>query len=183
MTQKRDKPGDEDAPDKIFRRLTPKQKAFADLYLKSGSATQAYIEAGYTAKDPHKIAYQLLRNAKIKAYIQASLDKLHNKRILSAEQVLEYLSRVVAGKEKEDVVAPNSQILSISVAHKDRISAAKELLKRYPDPLTTAQIHKILADTELSKAKTKQLADTTDDTQETLTKLLNAISDEDKKEG
>jgi phage terminase small subunit len=30
-------------------KLTPKQKKFADLFIKSGNATQSYIDAGYKA--------------------------------------------------------------------------------------------------------------------------------------
>nr|WP_237446583.1 terminase small subunit [Shimazuella alba] len=29
--------------------MTPKQKEFADLFIKSGNATQSYIDAGYKA--------------------------------------------------------------------------------------------------------------------------------------
>ena len=32
-------------------KLTEKQKRFADLYIESGNATEAYIKAGYTVKN------------------------------------------------------------------------------------------------------------------------------------
>ena len=53
-----------------MRELTPKQKAFADEYIKNGgNATQAYISAGYSEKGADRSASKLLRNTEVLDYI------------------------------------------------------------------------------------------------------------------
>ena len=52
------------------KELTPKQKAFADEYIKNGgNATQAYIKAGYSKKGASASASNLLANSSVSAYI------------------------------------------------------------------------------------------------------------------
>ena len=57
-------------------KLTQKQCLFADEYIKSGNATQAYIKAGYSVRSDNAAAVnanRLLRNAKVKDYIDAKM--------------------------------------------------------------------------------------------------------------
>nr|WP_255724561.1 terminase small subunit [Shimazuella soli] len=76
--------------------MTPKQKRFADLYIKSGNATQSYIDAGYKAtKRPVAEANvrKLLGNNSVKFYIgMAQKDK---EQIASKNEVLKFLTRVL----------------------------------------------------------------------------------------
>lgn len=54
---------------------------------------------------------------------------------------------------------------NIEVSAKDRITAAKELLKRYPvDPLAKAQLRKIKADATIAEYQAKQLTSDDSDT-------------------
>ena len=54
-----------------MKKLTPKQKAFADEYIKSGNAYQSAIKAGYSHKYANNNISKLLGNVGIKAYIDA----------------------------------------------------------------------------------------------------------------
>ena len=84
--------------------LTPKQKAFADYYIETGNATEAAIKAGYSKKTARVIGQENLTKPAIKTYIDETMEKLADKRIAKAEEVLEYLTRVIRGEETEQVV-------------------------------------------------------------------------------
>lgn len=135
--------------------MTPKQKKFCDEYIKSGNAKQSAIKAGYSPKTAYSIGNENLNKPELKAYIDGRLKELSNHKILSAAEVLEYLSRVVAGKETEYVATSKGVFPDVPVSAKDRISAAKELLKRYPttDPMEKQKLKKLTADARISEAK------------------------------
>lgn len=135
--------------------MTPKQKKFCDEYIKSGNAKQSAIKAGYSPKTAYSIGNENLNKPELKAYIDQRLKELSNHQILSATEVLEYLSRVVAGKETEYVATSKGVFPDVPVSAKDRISAAKELLKRYPttDPMEKQKLKKLAADARISEAR------------------------------
>ncbi len=135
--------------------MTPKQKKFCDEYIKSGNAKQSAIKAGYSPKTAYSIGNENLNKPELKVYIDGRLKELSNHKILSAAEVLEYLSRVVAGKETEYVATSKGVFPDVPVSAKDRISAAKELLKRYPttDPMEKQKLKKLTADARISEAR------------------------------
>ena len=135
--------------------MTPKQKKFCDEYIKSGNAKQSAIKAGYSPKTAYSIGNENLNKPELKAYIDGRLKELSNHKILSAAEVLEYLSRVVAGKETEYVATSKGVFPDVPVSAKDRINAAKELLKRYPttDPMEKQKLKKLTADARISEAR------------------------------
>ena len=116
-------------------KLTEKQKKFADYYIELGNATQAAINAGYSSKYANTNASKLLRNTTIKSYIDERLSQLASERIVSAEEVLEFLSSVMRNEQKEEVlkgVGMGEQAKThIEVSAKDRVKAAELLGKRY----------------------------------------------------
>ncbi|HDK7180718.1 TPA: terminase small subunit [Clostridium botulinum] len=104
-------------------KLTPKQKAFCDYYIELGNATEAAIRAGYSKKTAAVIATENLIKPNIKAYVEERLSQLDNKRIADAEEVLEYLTKVMRGEEKDQ--------LGLDASLQDRTKAAELLGKRY----------------------------------------------------
>ena len=78
-------------------RLTPKQKAFAEYYIETGNATESARKAGYKGKNLNRIASENLSKLDIKSYIDEKMKELESKRIAKAEEVLEYLTRVLRG--------------------------------------------------------------------------------------
>ena len=119
--------------------LTPKQKAFADYYIETGNATEAAIKAGYSKKTARVIGQENLTKPAIKTYIDETMEKLADKRIAKAEEVLEYLTRVIRGEETEQVVVTENigdfmseaRVINKELSAKDRIKAAELLGKRY----------------------------------------------------
>ena len=76
------------------KKLTARQKKFAQAYLKTLNATQAAIEAGYGKGNPEQCAirgYELVRNSKVKEYIDAELSKIAEYDKIDAKYVLKQL--------------------------------------------------------------------------------------------
>lgn len=165
--------------------MTPKQKKFCDEYIKSGNAKQSAIKAGYSPKTAYSIGNENLNKPELKAYIDERLKELSNHKILSAAEVLEYLSRVVAGKETEYVATSKGVFPDVPVSAKDRISAAKELLKRYPttDPMEKQKLKKLAADARISEARAnvaERLGSEGDDKLDELMEKLISASEKPK---
>lgn len=105
------------------RKLTPKQKAFADYYIELGNATEAYIKAGYNEKGARANSARLIANDSIKQYIDERLSKIEDERIAKGEEVLQYLTKVMRGEEKDQ--------FGLDASLQDRTKAAELLGKRY----------------------------------------------------
>ena len=136
-------------------KLTAKQRLFADEYIKSGNATQSAIKAGYANEVSGR---ENLQKPTVKAYIDAKMAEIESHKIADAKEVLQFYTRVLRGEEKEEVpLATAEDVITIEKkpSIKDKISVAKELMKRYPlnDPVVQAQLKKIKVDTEISKQK------------------------------
>ncbi|MGY3732642.1 terminase small subunit [Pediococcus acidilactici] len=147
-------------------KLTAKQKKFADNYIKTGNATQSAIDAGYSKKTAPTIASENLIKPNIKAYIDEKMREIESDRIMGAQEALEFLTNVVRGKELETkVVATQYDVSTVNVPAdvKTKISAAKEILKRYPDndKLLEQQIRKLTAEADISEYKAKVMTDAT----------------------
>lgn len=115
-------------------KLTPKQRKFADNYIKSGNATEAAIKAGYSKNSAMEIGYENLRKPKIKDYVEQRLTKQSNDTIASAEEILEYLTRVVRAEIKEKVYKTiDGEVVPMELDPdiRDRTKAAELLGKRY----------------------------------------------------
>ena len=163
--------------------MTPKQKKFCDEYIKSGNAKQSAIKAGYSPKTAYSIGNENLNKPELKAYIDERLNELSNHQILSATEVLEYLSRVVAGKETEYVATSKGVFPDVPVSAKDRISAAKELLKRYPttDPMEKQKLKKLTADARISEAKANVVERLGSEGDDKLDELMDKLISENTK--
>ena len=118
-----------------MKKLTIKQKKFADEYIISGNATQAAINAGYSEKTARKIGSENLTKPDIKAYIDERMKKLEEDAIADQAEVLKFLTRIMRDEEKEEVLVNignfEQEIQTMKVSAKDRIKAAELLGKRY----------------------------------------------------
>jgi PBSX family phage terminase large subunit len=103
-------------------KLTPKQKAFADEYIRnSGNATQAAITAGYSKKSAKSIATENLSKPAIAAYIAERQKEIESTRICDLKEIQEFRSRVVRGEEKD--------AFGLDIGTGDRLKAANDLEK------------------------------------------------------
>ena len=107
----------------LAQKLTKKERIFADEYVKTTNGTQSAITAGYSEKTASVTASKMLRKPKVRQYIDAIMDERSKDTIATADEVLEYLTRVVRGEEKDAFG------LDVSVA--DKTKAAELLGKRH----------------------------------------------------
>ena len=145
-------------------KLTPKQKKFADEYIKTGNATQSAIEAGYSKKTAQVIGAENLSKPMVKSYIEERMAEIASKRVMSYTEVVELLTSIARGEEKETVVVATP--VSVEKVEKEadlktRISALKEILKRYPnnDKLIEQQIRKLSAQADVAQIQAKRMAE------------------------
>ncbi len=120
-------------------KLTAKQKRFCDEYLISLNATQAAIKAGYSKKTAYSIGEQNLKKVEIKKYIEERMAEKESKLIADQDEVLKYLTSVLRGESKSEVIVVEGSGDGCSEARpimkypdeKERLRAAELLGKRY----------------------------------------------------
>ena len=101
--------------------LTPRQKAWCDYFIECGNATEAARKAGY--KDPKTCGHENTVKPNCAAYIAKRTKPDEERRIASADEVLQFLTDVMLGKVKDQ--------FGLDASLQDRTNAAKELMKRY----------------------------------------------------
>lgn len=103
--------------------LTPKQKAFADYFIKCGNATEAAKKAGYSETSARQIAVENMSKPSISAYIQERMENQDADLVASADEVLRFYTDVMRGKVKD--------AFGMDPGLSDRLKAADSLYKRY----------------------------------------------------
>lgn len=121
-----------------MKKLTIKQKKFADEYIISGNATESYKVAGYKYSSDNMAsveAHKLLRNPKVKTYIDERMKKLEEEAIANQNEILKFLTRVIRDEETEETLISRGEegqeITTVKLSGRDRIRAAELLGKRY----------------------------------------------------
>ena len=84
--------------------LNERQQKFCEFFAKSGNATQAYKDAGYTPKSEEAAAVsasKLLRNANVSAEIAKMSKKTRSEAIASISEIQEMWSEIARSTEEE----------------------------------------------------------------------------------
>ncbi|MEM1455588.1 terminase small subunit [Pediococcus pentosaceus] len=152
----------------MSKKLTPKQKKFADNYIESGNATQSAIKAGYSRKTAKSVGSENLTKPDIKSYIEKKMKEVESHKIMDAKEAMELLTRIARGEEKETVIVGTADGLESTTKEADlktRINATKELLKRYPDndKLVEQQIRKVKAEADIAEAQADSITNGVND--------------------
>ncbi|MBS4958157.1 MAG: terminase small subunit [Clostridium sp.] len=122
--------------------LTDKQIIFANEYLVDLNATRAYKKAYPNVKKDSvaaSAAVRMLRNVKVKNYIDEQLKKIEDESIANATEVMKYLTSVMRNELTEEVVVvegegegySSARTVKKDISAKDRNKAAELLGKRY----------------------------------------------------
>lgn len=99
--------------------LTPKQRIWADTFIETGNGLEADRRAGYK----QRMSDTNGQIPAIKQYIDMRMQPTAEKRIASADEVLQFLTDVMMGRVKDQ--------FGLDASLQDRTNAAKELMKRY----------------------------------------------------
>lgn len=121
-----------------MERLTPKQKAFAEEYVKNGgNATQAASAAGYSKKTAQRTGSENLSKPLISAYIaelQAEIEQQKGRDIMSLAEIQERRSKIGRGEVQDSLgFAPDfsDQLKAMDALEKaQNIKAEREARKK-----------------------------------------------------
>ena len=118
--------------------MTEKQKLFCDEYLIDLNGTRAYRTVYKTIKNDNVAgvrANKLLKQKDIAEYINKRLEEIHNEKTADIQEVMEYLTSVMRGKSKSNVLAlagdGYQEVIAKPPDEKERLKAAELLGKRF----------------------------------------------------
>lgn len=103
--------------------LTPKQKTFADEFLKCGNATEAAKRAGYSEQSARQMGTENLSKPSISSYIQERQKQIDDERIADIAEIQRFYSSVLRGEVKDQ--------FGLDASLETRIAAGRELMKRF----------------------------------------------------
>lgn len=122
--------------------MNERQKRFCDEYLVCLNATQAAIKAGYSEKYAGQNADKLLKNTKIKNYLDDRLNEKERSLIASQDDILQALTRILNGDEKGTALVGvgmgAQEVSQVPPTNSEKIRAA-EILGKYHKLFTDRQ--------------------------------------------
>lgn len=186
------------------RKLTPKQRKFANEFIKTNNAYQSAIKAGYSKNYASVGTKKLLENVRIQNYIQQKTGDVEKRESVEADEVLKNVYRIAAGKPierhyveidnlvKEELGNDNSitarlkymtdkTVITPSATKEQVVSAElwlkyRGLLNNDNKGLTQAKIRKMDAEAKIVEAKLADLEDDKDDQMDALTDMLSKLA-------
>ena len=87
-------------------KLNLKQQTFVDEYIKTGTAYQSAIRAGYSEKYAKSSSHKLLENVGIKSRDRQTNGKTEKDAIADQDEILQYLTSVLRGEITDQELIP-----------------------------------------------------------------------------
>lgn len=116
--------------------LTDLNKQVLDDFLITGNQTESYMKFYKRTKKKETAAAaasRLFEKEEAKQYLKEQLDKLNDKAIAKADEVLRFFTSVMRGTIKDETtvyVAPGIQeVVPCEISMKDKLKAAESLMK------------------------------------------------------
>lgn len=105
--------------------MNEKHKKFADYYIETLDIANSYKKAygDMTTEKASASGCRLLKNVKVKEYIENLLKNKDNERIASQDEVLEFLTKTMRGEVQDQ--------MGLETPVKERVRSAELLGKRY----------------------------------------------------
>lgn len=161
--------------------LTPKQRKFADEYVKTGNATQSAVAAGYNEKSARQIGAENLSKPYINAYISEQLERIESHKVMNANEALQRITMIARGESvaKQWFTVGKELVLEdVPPTTGEILNASKEILKRYPtSELERAQIRQAQAAATESEVKAQLAKQQIRDHQTTDNIVIKALQD------
>lgn len=119
--------------------LTKLQIRFCDEYVIDANATQAAIRAGYSEKTAYSSGQRLLKNVEVQNRIKEISEKIKDKNIADATEVMMYLTSVLRKESRSSEIVvegigdgcSEARVMEKPPSEKERLKAAELLGKRY----------------------------------------------------
>lgn len=142
----------------LSKKLTIKQKKFADEYIISGNASEAAIKAGYKNEVSGR---ENLQKPTIKAYIDQRLEEIDSEKIVSQKEVMELLSAIARGESTEQTLIGvgegRQELIETRTTDKDRIKAMELITKRFGMNWSDLEREKLKLQNAKLKAETDKI--------------------------
>lgn len=174
------------------RKLSLKQKKFADEYIETGNATEAYINAGYkinTNGSARTNASRTLTKANVKAYIDEQMRKIEDSKIMKASEAIQGLTAIARGEAKSKAYVGDDKDTGQPIYREifptvtERYRAYESILKRYPlSDLDKAQIKRAQAEAIKAETEAKLAQQQIDDHDTASGVVVDALKDMPKEE-
>ncbi|AYE58277.1 terminase small subunit [Lactiplantibacillus plantarum] len=157
------------------RKLTPKQRKFANEFIKTNNAYQSAINAGYSKNYASVGTKKLLENVRIQNYIQQKTGNVEKRESDEAEEVLKNIYRIASGRSishdfvRIDNLKKEETTNETTIApapFKEQVNAAglwfklSGQLKNDSKDVEDQKIRKLKADADIAEAKAKQISNT-----------------------
>lgn len=134
------------------KRITPKQRKFAEAYVETGNATESYKIAGYSARS-NKVAgvegHKLLKNPKVEKLVNELTQKLTDESIADITEVKQFWTETMRDRAEEmkERIKASEMLAKTSGAFIDRvdISGEVEVSHNFKD-LSTEELRKLAKD-------------------------------------
>ncbi len=114
--------------------MTAKQRKFVEEYVIDLNITRAYKAAYPHVKNDGTACAcgsRLLKDANVEEYVKKLLEEISSSKIATATEVMEYLTSVMRGEQKDQKLNADGDVFQLRVESKDRLKAAAMLGKRY----------------------------------------------------
>lgn len=164
-----------------MRKLTPKQKKFADEYIRTGNARQSAITAGYSERSAAEIASENLNKHNVSSYIEERLEELDFDTRIRQKQTIDYALRVLCEEETEehafvvgDEFGQKVEVVRLKPKIKDRTEAAK-FITTITSTIEKNKLQNIKLQSEIKKLEKELQND--DSTEDKLREYFNVLRD------
>nr|DAE58028.1 MAG TPA: Terminase small subunit [Caudoviricetes sp.] len=112
----------------MTRKLTAKQRKFANEFIKTNNAYQSAISAGYSKNYASVGTKKLLENVRIQNYIQQKTGDVEKHESDEADEVLRNIYRISAGKEIERHYVQIDNLAKEAAGDDDSLAARMEYM-------------------------------------------------------
>lgn len=193
------------------KKITPKQRKFANEFIKTNNAFQSAIKAGYSQSYAKNASIKLLENDGVQTYINKKVGKVEQAESDEADEVLKNIYRISAGKviERHYVQIDNLQkeaagdddslgarssytedtTTFVPASVKEQVAAAELWfklhgdLKNDSDEIEQQKVRKLRAEADIAEARAAVAKDDHNDQMDALDSLLNTIGKESETNG
>lgn len=160
----------------MTRKLTPKQRKFANEFIKTNNAYQSAINAGYAKGTARNATKQLLENTGIHEYIIKKTGNVEKRESDEADEVLKNIYRISAGKEIERHYVKIDNLAKEVAGGDDSIEARMEYMTD-ENTITPASTKEQVAAAELWFKLSGRLKNDSKDVEEQKIRKLKAEAD------
>jgi hypothetical protein len=126
--------------DEDFVKLTDLQKRFVEEYLVDYNGTEAVKRAGFTTKHPNKVAYQLLRHERVRAYLDAMSDLKIKATTIKPDYVIKKVVKAIEEADKDNKPAIVLKGCELLARHLGMFIDRQEISGPNGDPIKYEQV-------------------------------------------